>query len=34
MRDKKFTDQERKILLENPNILKVGDAQVTYSSEF
>jgi transposase-like protein len=34
MRDKKFTDQEKKILLENPNILKVGDTQVTYSSEF
>lgn len=34
MRNKKFTDQEKKILLENPNILKVGDSQITYSSEF
>lgn len=34
MKRKKFTDQEVEILLENPNILKVGRNNVTYTSDF
>ena len=34
MKRKKYTDQEKEILLKNQNILKVGDSNVTYSSEF
>ena len=34
MSHKKFTDQEKKELLKNPNILKVGRCCVTYCSEF
>ena len=30
----KYTDQEREILLKNPNILKVGDRNITYNNEF
>ena len=31
---KKFTDQEKEILSNNPNILKVNDSNVTYRAEF
>lgn len=31
---KKFTDQEKEILSNNPNILKVNDSNVTYRVEF
>lgn len=34
MNSKKYTDQEKEILLENPNILEVGDRSITYSNEF
>jgi transposase-like protein len=34
MKQGKFTDQQREILLQNTNILKVGDSQVTYSPKF
>jgi transposase len=31
---KKFTDQEKEILLQNQNILKIRDSKITYKSEF